>query len=148
MIEVRQIDVEETYPLRQEVLRKGMTLSCKMGGDYEKGTFHLGVFEDGHLVCIASFMVNSHPGFEGSHYQLRGMATADHKRGKGYGKMILEEALKELKKRGTSLLWCNAREVALDFYRKLGFQILGEAFEVDQVGTHFVMCKSLSDTKG
>lgn len=143
MMEVRKIKAEETFGLRKAILRKGMSLSHEMPGDQDKETFHLGVFEDGQLICIASFMKNDHPDFEGAHFQLRGMATAEEARGKGYGRLILQEGISELKRRHIDLLWCNAREVALEFYKKLGFQIHGHSFEVDQVGTHFMMFKSL-----
>ena len=143
MTEIKKISVEQTYPLRKEVLRKGMTLSHEMAGDKDAASFHLGLFDNGQLHCIASFMSSEHPDFKGEHYQLRGMATSEKARGRGYGSLILKAGLNELGKRKANLLWCNAREVALDFYRKLGFKVHGEAFEVPQVGTHYMMYKAV-----
>ena len=139
MTTIKKIRVEETYPLRKEVLRKGMTLSHEMPGDQDSDSFHLGVYEDDQLVCIASFMKNKHPDFLGEQFQLRGMATAEQARGRGIGRLILKEGIKELKRRKIELLWCNAREVALGFYQKLGFKTHGQAFEVPQVGMHYMM---------
>ena len=44
MIKIEQIEVEKTFPLRKEILRKGMTLSHKMPGDEDKESLHLGLF--------------------------------------------------------------------------------------------------------
>jgi predicted GNAT family N-acyltransferase len=40
-------------------------------------------------------------------------------------------------------LWCNAREKAVKFYQNNGFEIIGEPFEIEKVGTHYVMFKKL-----
>ena len=58
MIKIKQIEVDQTYPLRKEILRKGMTLSHKMPGDEEKESLHLGLFLDEELSCVGSFMKN------------------------------------------------------------------------------------------
>ena len=141
MSSIREIRAEETYPLRKEELRRNVTLSHEMQGDHDSDTLHLGLFEKGELVSIASFMKASLPDFEGRQYQLRGMATAEAYQGKGFGRKLLREAEKRLRNAGADLLWCNAREVALDFYRKLGYEVLGPSFEVPEIGTHYRMFK-------
>ena len=87
---IRFIKLEETYIIRKEVLRKNIDLTYKFDGDYDENTFHLGVFVDNELVCIASFMKEKNKFLKGKQYQLRGMATLTSHRGKGYGKMILK----------------------------------------------------------
>ena len=72
-------------------------------------------------------------------YQLRGMATLEKVRGQGAGKALIKKALHLLKEKEVFLLWCNARVIAADFYKKLGFKIVGDAFEVPQIGTHYKM---------
>jgi predicted GNAT family N-acyltransferase len=143
MIRISEIKAEETYPIRKSVLREGMTLSHEMNADHDADTLHLGLFDKDQLVCIGSFMKASNANFKGLQYQLRGMGSAIGFQGKGYGKELLAEAEKILKDRGADLLWCNARVVALEFYRKLGYKSIGDVFEVDQVGPHFVMFKNL-----
>ncbi len=144
MIIINEVKPEDTYPIRKAILRNGMTLSHEMMGDHDKDTLHLGLYESDRLVCIASFMVASNDVFNGYQFQLRGMASADTAQGKGFGKMLLKEAETRLKNRGVETLWCNARVVALNFYKKLGYQSVGNIFEVEQVGPHYLMYKKLN----
>ena len=143
MIRITEIKVEETYPIRKSVLREGMTLSHEMNADHDADTLHLGLFDKEQLVCVGSFMKASNTDFKGLQFQLRGMGSAIGFQGRGYGKSLLAAAEQILIDRGADLLWCNARVVALDFYSKLGYTSIGDLFEVDQVGPHFVMFKKL-----
>ncbi|MGB1042599.1 MAG: GNAT family N-acetyltransferase, partial [Tenacibaculum sp.] len=93
----------------------------------------------GELVGIATFMKNDFVLLKGKQYQLRGMATLKEARGKGLGKLLINEALVFLKSKKVDFLWCNAREAAVPFYKKLGFAIKGEAFLIEKVGFHFKM---------
>ncbi len=140
---IREISAEETYPLRREELRKNVTLSWKMQGDEEPETMHLGLFLDDELVSIASFMNSKLNDSETEQYQLRGMATAAAHQGQGYGQELLSSAESRLIQRGVGLLWCNARVVALEFYRKMGYEESGDPFELPQIGTHYKMFKKL-----
>ncbi len=72
------------------------------------------------------------------------MASANAAQGKGFGKLLLEDAELRLKNRGVVTLWCNARTVAIDFYKKLAYQTLGTIFQVPQVGPHYLMFKKLN----
>ena len=67
------------------------------------------------------------------------MAVENNCQGQGVGKKILDFAFLELKKRKTDFLWCNARLIALDFYKKLNFKIYGEIFNIKDIGPHYVM---------
>ena len=69
-----------------------MTLSHKMEGDHDSDALHLGVYDRDKLVCIGSFMKAARTDLSGRQYQLRGMATSDGAQGKGYGKLLLQEA--------------------------------------------------------
>jgi ribosomal protein S18 acetylase RimI-like enzyme len=144
MIQIKEINAEETYPLRIAILRDGMTLSHEMLGDHENETLHLGLFESDNLVCIGSFMKASKDLFKGSQFQLRGMASANAAQGKGFGKLLMEEAELRLKNSGVEILWCNARTVAIEFYKKLGYQTVGNVFQVAEVGPHYLMFKQLN----
>ena len=70
-------------------------------------------------------------------YRLRGMATEPTKQRKGFGGMVLHEAMDYLKKESdVEILLCNARVTAFGFYEKMGFTILGEAFDIPNLGPH------------
>lgn len=143
MVEVLRIAPEETYAIRKTELRKNMSLSHKMKGDMDVDSLHLGVFEDGDLACIGSFINASHDMFSGKQYQLRGMATKEIFKGKGYGKILMENAESILKKDTVDILWCNARVSATGFYDKLGYESVGAEFSVPEIGPHLVMYKKL-----
>jgi len=143
MSKILKIKAEDTYPIRRSILRKGMTLTHKFDGDHEPDTLHLGVYENGKLLCVGSFMKASKEGLNGSQYQLRGMATAGGYQGKGYGKLLLKKAEKMLKKQGIDVIWCNARLKAIDFYEKLGYKSVGDLFDIPQVGPHYVLFKKI-----
>ena len=141
---VKKISAEETYPIRKEILRKNIDLPYKFNGDLDEKTFHLGAFLGEELVGIASFMQTDVSVFNERAYQLRGMATIEKVRGEGLGSLIIDEASRILVKEEISLIWCNAREVAVKFYERNGFSISGDCFDIAKVGPHYKMIKKLS----
>ncbi len=143
MIQIREIKAEDTYQIRKKELRKNITLSEKVPGDFDENTIHLGVFDLDELVCVATFMKTKSPAFRGEQYQLRGMATEETHQRKGLGTAVLLEAEDILIKKDVDILWCNARVSALDFYKKLGYKTVGEVFKIPQIGPHYVMYKKL-----
>ena len=143
MVDIKEINAEDTYGIRKEVLRKNMDLPFEFNGDFDKETFHLGVYDEGVLVSIASFMKAKHPNLHGEQYQLRGMATKENYQGKQFGKMLVQKSEAILKKKKVNIVWCNARVLAKDFYANLGFEIQGEVFDIPQIGGHYMMFKNL-----
>lgn len=141
---IKNISAEETYIIRQSVLREGVDLPFKFDGDFNEETIHLGAFKNDRLVGIASLMkTESNLLSFKNQYQLRGMATINEVRGLGYGSQIIDEAISQLKTKKVDLIWCNAREIALDFYLKKGFEFIGNPFTISQIGRHFVMYKKI-----
>lgn len=141
---VREISAQETYPIRKKVLRINLPLSERMEGDFDEFTFHLGIFLDEVLCGVASFMKNSNSNLEGAQYQLRGMAISSDLQKKGMGKTLLQEGIRILKRKSVGTLWCNARVVAVKFYKNCEFKTLGEEFEIPLVGGHYLMYKILN----
>jgi GNAT superfamily N-acetyltransferase len=143
---IRFITVEEALPLRNVVLREGKLPldECRFPSDNLPGNFHLGYFDNEKLICIASFHPQSYGEYPGAGYQLRGMATADGYKGKGIGKELVEFAKQYLRGRSADYMWCNARQVAVPFYERLGLKIVSPQFEVPGIGPHYVMYVKLS----
>ncbi|PIE48198.1 MAG: GNAT family N-acetyltransferase [Flavobacteriales bacterium] len=142
---IRFINTSETYPLRIKILRNGQAERYTFEQDNNATTFHLGAFSHDTCVGIATFFKDNHPYFQGQQnaYQLRGMAVDDAFQSQGIGRQLITCALAELTKRNSSLLWCNARQHAIGFYRNMGFQTIGEEFIVPHIGPHIVMFKDL-----
>ncbi len=143
---ILRITADECYPVRQPVLRPGRPAAeCIFEGDTSPGTLHLGAFMDNRLVGVASFMKNRHSNFEDPvQFQLRGMAVLPEYRNRKLGEKLLLQGEKELvREYAKLLLWFNARESAIDFYRKYGYQTKGELFMIPNVCLHVVMYKNL-----
>ncbi|WP_435263583.1 GNAT family N-acetyltransferase [Tenacibaculum sp. nBUS_03] len=136
---IKKIKATDTYLIRKEILRKGIDLPYKFAGDFDDETYHLGAFLNNKLVGIVTLMRSKNNNFTHNQYQLRGMATLTEVRGKGIGKQLVNEALSLLRNDGVAVLWCNAREKASSFYKRLGFVIVGETFVIEKVGEHYVM---------
>jgi GNAT superfamily N-acetyltransferase len=134
--------------LRHKVLRPGLPLeTARFEGDELPSTFHFALeypvppIETANTVCCVSFMLNPFRGETA--YQLRGMATDPEHQKKGFGSVLLEVAESVVAKTGIQLFWCNARIVAVPFYKKHGWQVVGDVFEIKGVGQHYVMTKKL-----
>lgn len=141
--EIRFISAQQTWPLRQKVLRSHLRVNeCGVPDDATPTTFHLGLFYNQKLIGIASFLLESSPYLNaGLPYRLRGMATDEFYRGQGFGGQLLRFGLHLLKEKGCDLLWCNARLHAFPFYQSMGFQFYGELFNIKDSGPHKVMYK-------
>ena len=140
-MEVLRIKAIATYAIRHKMLRPSGTVEdCMFQGDHDELTFHLGAFVDKKLVSVASFYFEKHPAFsEAYQYRLRGMATLPEYQGQGYSSALLRTAFPVIKQNQCSLLWCNAREKALGFYKKVGFIATGELFSIPNIGKHMLM---------
>lgn len=133
-----------TYPLRLEVLwqHKNSLDECKLDIDDLETTFHVGAYKNEEIVAIGTFLQQQNEKFEATNqYRLRAMATSPKVRGENFGKQVIDFALEELKNRKVDLLWCDAREVALGFYEKMGFNVIGDFYDVPIIGKHKLMYK-------
>lgn len=140
---VKNISAGETFDIRIKVLRENIPLPYEFEGDYDPETIHLGAFDQGMKLGVASFMKVDLQGFEGRHYQLRGMAILPEFQGRGIGRLLLEHGEKMIIELNCNMIWCNARIVAVKFYEKLGYQIIGDEFEIKHVGAHYKMIKKI-----
>ena len=64
-------------------------------------------------------------------------------RGAGLGRLVLEECFAVVRERGGSVLWCNARLVAVPFYARLGMAPVGPEFDIPGIGPHYVMWREV-----
>ena len=140
---IKEIQSSETYLVRQEELRKGKPLeTCHFEGDDEKTTKHFGIELNEKIIGIVSvYQVNSQLFFDENQFQIRGMAVLEAHQQKGYGALLVERAEKYCFEKNASVIWFNAREKAVPFYEKNGYQTKGNSFEIPDVGTHFIMFK-------
>ncbi|MFD2828688.1 GNAT family N-acetyltransferase [Leeuwenhoekiella polynyae] len=141
---IKEINASDTYAVRHPVLRKGRPFeTCAMPGDTDEDTVHLGLFDAQKLIGVVTFMNVAKPQFTGRQYQLRGMAVLEDYQGQRLGNVLVEAGEKLLKAKGIETLWCNARIKALNFYLRKGFEISGDPFEIEPIGTHYLLFKTL-----
>lgn len=148
-MKTRQLSANEVIPLRHRVLREGKPRETAVfAGDELATTTHWGACaEDGRILAVATLMRSPKPGASASSaaaWQVRGMASAPEVRGQGFGAAVLQAVMDfVVSEEPGALLWCNARVVALGFYRAQGFETEGPEFEIAGVGPHFVMWRRL-----
>lgn len=144
-MKVLRINASDTYQIRNQVLRPGKPIdSCHFKNDENEQSFHLGAFIDSQLVSVASFYFEKHKDLaEEYQYRLRGMATLAEHQGKGLSSALLKTAFPIIKQNFCQLLWCNARTTAQGFYQKVGFEKIGEEFDIKDVGPHVLMFKTI-----
>ena len=145
MFEVRKIQPEITYNLRQIVLRPYQTAEdCRLDTDHEENAFHVGAFYQEKLISTASFCAEIHTDFTvEKQYRLRAMATLEEFRNLGAGSAVIHYGENIIKEQGVSFLWCKGRVTVQGYYNKLGFRTHGEVFDYPPIGPHIIMYKVL-----
>lgn len=107
---------------------------CRVEGDEQ--ALHFAVLENQEIICVASLYVNENSA------RLRKFATLDAFQGKGIGSTMIDHLINNLKKQGIHYLWFDARESALGFYQRFGFETTGELFYKSDVA-YYKMYKNL-----
>jgi GNAT superfamily N-acetyltransferase len=145
MIEIKKITAFETIIVRHPVLRPGRQIeSCHFDGDDLLSTSHFGLFLENQLAGVISvFKIQNKLFSEENQYQIRGMAVLSEFQKKGFGEALLEYCENEIRLKSGDLIWFNARETAIGFYEKSGYEILGDPFEIPDVGPHYILFKAI-----
>jgi GNAT superfamily N-acetyltransferase len=141
MTMVSRVSASEVYPIRQQVLRPDQAPEAAIYlGDELESTYHIGLFEAGSLVGIASLYPEGPEGYEmNDAWRLRGMAVLPEHHGRGFGSKLLQACMAYAATHGGTALWCNARIKARSFYEVRGLTIEGEVFDIPGIGPHFRM---------
>ena len=143
--QIISVDAEKIRSLRHSELRKGQPFSTTSYLlDNDKNTFHMACMLNDQVVTCATFYPEETEKITSENpYRLRGMATEANFRRKGFGRELMEASFQKLKLFKADILWCNARLVAISFYKSLGFKIIGEIFDIKDIGPHYYMYKKI-----
>jgi ribosomal-protein-alanine N-acetyltransferase len=139
----RRATLNEIFQVRWDVLRPRRPIhAAQFPGDDAPETIHVGAFANGQNICCAT--ATRAPWQNNPAWQLRGMGVVADWQKKGVGQRVLAE-LENLVRHAADLrlIWCNAREEAVKFYEKQGWQVASESFYIEDVGPHFKMTKNL-----
>lgn len=124
---VRFVPVEAVRPLRHQILRPGKPREAShYPQDDVPTTRHLAVIQDDEVVACATLTPEPYHGEPA--WRIRGVATAQKFRRRGYGTALLNGAQEIVVESGAHALWCNVRLSATAFYEGCGFALLGPEF--------------------
>lgn len=142
---IKKITSETTFSVRNPVLRPNLPIeTCRFDGDNLPSTVHFGYYDDEKLVGIVSvFEKNNENWNNNRQFQIRGMAVLEEFQKKGIGEKLVQTVINLAQEKEIQLIWFNARKNAVPFYEKIGFHINGTAFEIEGVGTHYIMYRFL-----
>jgi ribosomal protein S18 acetylase RimI-like enzyme len=135
-VDVRLVDAATVRPLRHAMLRAGRPAEESFyPPDELDETIHLAAYVNDEVVGTVTFFPEPLDGEPA--WRLRGMAVDRALQNSGIGSTIMHEMTRRLREHGVTLLWCNARTSALGFYRKQGFEVVGEEFIADASVPHY-----------
>jgi ribosomal protein S18 acetylase RimI-like enzyme len=140
LIEFASPEYDEAVALRDRVLRRPLGLTFQPEQlSAEWSDLHLAAFlPSGEMVGI--LLLTPATVVE---VKMRQVAVAPEQQGQGIGAVLVRASEAEAVKRGFTKMVLHARETAVPFYLRLGYQTVGERFEEVTI-PHFRMEKSLS----
>jgi GNAT superfamily N-acetyltransferase len=143
--DLRPITAQQARIVRLPVLRAGFPPETAVfDHDDDPTTLHLGAFDGGRLVGVATFFPEPYPNDPApTAWRLRGMATIPDMQRRGIGRALMLKGMDAATQAGAELMWFNARITALEFYRSLGFVAVGDEVVHPMSGAHYVMFKRL-----
>lgn len=132
-------EFEKYYDLRWRILRKPWNQSIGSEKDeFETNSIHIMVIEGSKIIGVGRGQFNTR-----KEAQIRYMAVEENQQGKGIGSKLLNSLENRLKKKGAEYIILNARESAVNFYKKHGYKIIGKSHTLFGVIPHFKMRKKL-----
>ena len=105
--------------------------------ELEDGAFHIMVCEDdGTVVGVGRVHFNSE-----DEWQIRYMAVEENYRRSGIGEIVLSKLEEAAKSGGAGQIVLDARETAVAFYEKAGYEVTEPAHTLFGAVKHFKMVK-------
>jgi len=152
-VEFRTPLYEQAVALRDRVLRKPLGLEFSAADLAAEGDqLHFALIEAelptateamarNAIGCVVGCVIARPLG--GGRYQLRQMAIDAGRQGQGLGRRLLEQTEQHLAALGAQELMLHARDIAAGFYKKLGYQPVGDPF-MEVTILHYEMTKRLA----
>ena len=128
-------DWKDYYNLRWRILRKplGLNEGAEIDDELEDKAVHRMIKVENKVVGVGRLHF-----IDNNIAQIRYMAIDHNFRGRGFGKVILDEFIKISKTENIEKVILYARESVLGFYEKLGFSIVKKAHRLVNI-QHFLM---------
>ena len=140
---IKQIDhgTKEYYQmvdLRNEILRKPLGIAFPEEElEREQEDILIAAFEEDVILgcCLLTRIDNQSA-------RLRQMAVQNNLQGKGIGAAMMNYAENVARDAGYRKIIMHARKTTMDFYKKLGYKVVGDEFEEITI-PHYIMEKKL-----
>jgi N-acetylglutamate synthase-like GNAT family acetyltransferase len=133
-------EFEAYFLLRYNVLRKPWNQAPgSERDDQEDSSIHaMAVDENQEVLGVARLQFNSP-----EEAQLRYMAVKENTQGLGIGRKLVEHMEEKARQQNRKVLVLQARENAVDFYKKCGYTIVEKSFLMWGEIQHYLMSKQL-----
>ena len=138
-----EVSASQAHDLRRRVLRSHMPEApVTSPEDDDAATVHVAARRGDRIVGVVTMFLQGVPGRPGEPaMRFRWMAVDPVEQRTGVGSMLMREVFDRARAAGTTVLWANGRDTALEFYTGLGFTVVGDAFddEVSLLPHHLVV---------
>lgn len=114
--------LEQAFRIRNNVFIKEQNVEREIEYEFEDQAVHYLLLIDGKAVSTGRWRITE------SGIKLERFATLKRERNKGYGKIILDHILRDVKPLNLRI-YLNAQLTAIKFYETDGFVICGDIFE-------------------
>lgn len=136
---VQAVDPAVTHPLRRRVLRPDQTLEeLVVPGEGDPLSGWYAATFGGEVVGCAGIIPESREGHVGE-WRLRAMAVDPEMQGRSIGVALVARCVRHVIEANGVWVWCKARTAASGFYTRLGFSVVGDAYEIPGIGEHVTM---------
>jgi predicted GNAT family N-acyltransferase len=136
-IKIKEIQAQETYQLRQQVMWPTKPLEFVIL-DNDKEGIHFGLLKDAIIISVVSLFI------ENNAAQFRKFATKISEQGNGYGSILLTHVINTVsKEKNIDKLWCNARVDKTLFYERFGMTQTTKRFSKGDI-QYIIMEKNVS----
>ena len=135
-------EFEQYYNLRYEVLRKPwLQPKGSEKDDGDKSSIHRMIIDEsnGKAVAVGRLQFNT-----SEEAQIRYMAVSDNYQLKGYGNIIVKTLEDIALNKGIRSIILQARENALKFYWKNGYEIIEKSYLLFDEIQHWLMVKKIT----
>ena len=142
---IEQVNLEAVIDVRHQILREGQARhSCYYPEDRYKNTVHFAAKLNNEVIGCASIYKETHPDFSlRQSWRIRGMAVLTVFQGKSIGSDLLKACINHAISHKADVIWCNARSNVIKFYKRAGFKIIGDEFDIPNIGPHYLLAKNL-----
>jgi len=127
------------YDLRYRILRQPWNQVRGIErNDGDSSAIHLAYFESKSILGVGRLDILTE-----DEAQIRFMAVENEQQGKGIGRLLMEHLETMAKNEGCKRSVLHAREIALPFYQKLGYQSIEKSHLLFDEIQHYLMHKNL-----